>query len=391
MKILNVNNAIDLSTGGGTGERTFKMTQFLAKAGLECSVLTLDINIKPSRIKELLPATVSPLKCLWRRFYVPSPKISAISQVVAQADIIHLMGHWSILNGLVYLIARRINKPYVVCPAGALPFFGRSKMYKKFYNWLIGNAIIQNAAGWIAVTDAELPHFSAYGIAPSLVTVIPNGVDEVDYRADSQNTFLEAHQLLGKPIILFMGRLNEIKGPDLLMEAFSQIGDQIIDFHLVFAGPDGGLLSNLKRMAIKAGLVNRTHFLGYVEGKDKSALYRAAKVLVVPSRQEAMSIVAIEAGICGTPTLLTDQCGFGDIRAVDKRLEVPANSNAISSGLLNLLLSNESDLEKIGLDWQKFVESRYTWNSLVPNYLKLYGEIFSATNSDLYPRPTGAL
>jgi len=387
MKILNVNNAIDLSVGGGTGERTFKMTQFLAKAGLQCTVLTLDINVSPSRIKALFPATVFSLKCLWQRFYVPLARMTTIVRLVSQADIIHLMGHWSILNGLVYVIARRLNKPYVVCPAGALPLFGRSKLYKKLYNWLLGKSIIQNAAGWIAVTTSELPHFESYGIASSRVTVIPNGVDEADYQADSRNTFLNTHGLLQTPIILFMGRLNQIKGPDLLMQSFSQIADQIPDFHLVFAGPDGGLLSNLKNMAVKAGLAERTHFLGYVDGKDKSELYRAAKILVVPSRQEAMSIVAIEAGICGTPTLLTNQCGFSDICIVDEQLEVSANQNAISSGLLNLLLRNERALEKIGLDLQKFIKSRYTWNSLVPNYLKLYDEILTRENSDLYPSP----
>ena len=73
------------------------------------------------------------------------------------------------------------DRPYVVCPAGALPLYGRSKWLKRCYNFIIGDAIIRNASGWIAVTEAEFPQFEEYGVDSSLVTVIPNGVSKEDF------------------------------------------------------------------------------------------------------------------------------------------------------------------------------------------------------------------
>jgi glycosyltransferase involved in cell wall biosynthesis len=182
------------------------------------------------------------------------------------------------------------------------------------------------------------------------------------------------------PVILFMGRLNPIKGPDLLLQAFAQVRDRLPEYQLVFAGPDGGMLSQLQTTVASHGLVDRVHFLGHVDGSVKSTAYRFAKLLVVPSRQEAMSIVALEAGICSTPVLLTDKCGFSEIREVDPRLEVPATADALAEGLVQLL-SDASVLAGIAPRWRHLVESRYAWEALVPSYLKLYKEVIDRGRS----------
>ena len=101
-----------------------------------------------------------------------------------------------------------------------------------------------------------------------------------------------------------------------------------------------------------------------------------ANLLVVPSRQEAMSIVAIEAGICGVPVLLTDQCGFAEIRSVDPRLETSATVAGLADGLTNLL-AEPGILEKLSPVWSSFVNRKYAWTSLVPEYLKLYQNILA--------------
>lgn len=375
MNILNVNSGLGLRTGGGTAERTFQMSRFLANTkNIQCTVLTLDIELDEQRIEGVAPAQVIALPCIWKRFYLPWGGWRTIHRLVAEADVIHLMGHWSVLNLLVYWTARRLDKPYVVCPAGALPIFGRSAMIKRLYNWFGGKALIRNAAAWIAVTEGEFTHFESYGIPSTQVVVIPNGVCEEDFPLVDRAAFLDRYGLPDAPLILFMGRLNSIKGPDLLLQAFIQCRNQYQDFHLVFAGPDGGMLFELKKVAEEAGIVKWVHFLGYVSGEDKSAAYRSAKLLVVPSRSEAMSIVAIEAGICGVPVLLTDQCGFGDIRLVNSSLEVPATVEGLANGLIRLL-TRPDILKTISPAWFDFVDKRYSWHSLVPEYIKLYKQI----------------
>jgi glycosyltransferase involved in cell wall biosynthesis len=377
MHVLNVNSSIDLRSGGGTAERTSQMSRALAQAGVQCTILTLDIAVAPERVAYLRPAVVVALPCLWRRFNVPEGGWAVIKQLVDRADIVHLMGHWSILNVLVYYAARRSGTPYVVCPAGALPLFGRSRWLKRLYNFVVGRAIVRNAAAWIAVTAGEFPHFAAYGVEASKVAVIPNGVNEPAFKSSERQSFFRGLSLPDVPFILFMGRLNPIKGPDLLLDAFALVSAHLPMHHLIFAGPDGGMLAELQVKAQESRLAGRIHFLGHVDGDVKDAAYHFADMLVVPSRQEAMSIVVLEAGVCGTPVLVTDQCGFDEITEVDPRLMVPATSLGLATGMLSLL-ERPKELRRIGGDLREFVKNRYVWSKLTDNYTGLYRRVIGA-------------
>jgi glycosyltransferase involved in cell wall biosynthesis len=376
MRVLNVNSSLDLKSGGGTAERTFQMSRFLAMQGVECTVLTIGYDLEQVRLAELAPATVEAFHPMWKRFHVPRIKWTRLRKLVDDADIVHLMGHWGVLNALVYLVLRVRRKPYVVCPAGALPIFGRSRYLKRLYNALIGNAIIRNASGWIAVTPSEIPQFEEYGVLAANITVIPNGVVENDLPSGAIERTRLKFGLPNESLILFMGRLNPIKGPDLLLNAFKSVAGDFPTSHLVFAGPDGGLLSDLRRTAAEHRLSHRVHFLGHVDGVDKTALYRMASLLVVPSRQEAMSIVALEAGIAGTLALVTDQCGFSEITDIDPRLEVPATAAGLAAGLQALLI-DEASMARVAPKWQRFVREGFGWDRLIPRYLALYGSLLS--------------
>lgn len=374
MKILNINMTLDPVNGGGTAERTVQMSKSLVKSGVECTILTLDLGLTPEFLKGLKNINIITLPCINKRFYFPKPSLDLIKIVmnlVRDADLIHIMGHWTMINALVYFSVRRFKKPYVVCPAGAMPLFGRSKWLKKLYNVIVGRRIMRNALAWIAITPAEFSYFESFGISASRVTVIPNGISQEDFLEQNTKAFRHSKGLSDHPIILFVGRLNYIKGPDLLMQAFLLIRRLIPDVHLVFAGPDEGMRSALLEMAKQEGILERVHFLGYVGGDEKSSAYHAASVLVVPSRQEAMSIVVLEAGICGTPVIVTDQCGFSEIKSLDPALEVPASAEGIANGLI-YLLTRPGKREEVASSFMKFVSQRYSWDVIIEKYLRLY-------------------
>ena len=379
MKILNVNNSLSLKIGGGTAERTFQMSRHLSIKGDKVTILTLDIDLDDSRLTDVEPAKVIALRCLWKRFYLPAFSFAVIDKLVKESDIIHLMGHWSILNAVVYFYALKNNKKYIVCPAGALSLFGRSYCLKKIYNIIVGYALIKGASGWIAVTNNEAFQFEDYGVPLSNVSIIPNGVDPKDFIKKGKKIFLDFYGLPNVPFILFMGRLNLIKGPDILLQAYARVFNDIAPLHLVFAGPDGGMMKQLILDAHAVGLSEKIHFVGHISGGFKSMAYHAAKLLVVPSRQEAMSIVAVEAGICGTPVLLTDKCGFEDIKKISTLMEVEATVDGIASGLIDLC-KNDSLMHDISCSWKNFVEDNFSWNKLITKYLSLYNYVLIKNN-----------
>ena len=370
MNILQVNISLDTVTGGGMTERTYQLSRQFAVSGTDCSILTLDIGLTPERLSLLRGVQVISLPCLWKRFYVPRVSIPLLNRVIRRADIIHLMGHWTILNALVYLLARLHRKPYTICPAGALPLYGRSKPFKRFYNAMIGYAIVRNAVGYIAITRDEVAQFQAYGIQADAVSVIPNGIDENEPRSADDTQFRSMFGLTDTPFVLFVGRLNPIKGPDLLLNAFCSLKNELRDYHLVFAGPDEGMLPSLKNISEREGMQERVHFIGYIGGRVKTQAYHAADLLVVPSRQEAMSIVALEAGAQGTPVLLTDQCGFDEIERIGGGRVVRASVEGLRSGLRELLGKPEA-LHPMGEKLRQFTLERFTWKAAVEAYSKL--------------------
>lgn len=374
MKILSVNAILDPILGGGTAERAFQMSRFLARAGASCTVLTLDLGLNAERLVRLQPATAVVLHCTSPRYYLfalPEPRIKTL---VRDADVVHLMGHWTLLNALVARECLRQGKPYVVCPAGALPIYGRSRLLKSLYNHLAGKRQIQRAAACIAIARNELEQYAAYGIGADRVTLIPNGIDAADFDDVDTTAFCTKFGLPDDPFVLFLGRLAPIKGPDLLLQAYINAAPAYPRVHLVFAGPDGGMLGALRATANASGLADRIHFIGAISGADKSRAYHAASLLAIPSRQEAMSIVVIEAGICGTPVLITDRCGFDEVAEAGGGLIVNATAAALQSGLAEMLSSPEN-LPGMGNALRLFTSKNYLWEHVVKDYITLFEQL----------------
>jgi glycosyltransferase involved in cell wall biosynthesis len=378
MKVLNVDVTIDTVAGGGCAERAFQMNRALTAKGVKCTAFIIDIGLFDDRINKLHGAHVYVNPCLSRRFYVPRVSIRRLKKMVSDVDIMHLMPHWTFSNALIYLMARYYRKPYVICPAGSLPVDGRSSSLKRIYNRIIGNKIIRNADAVIAISRDEFSHFREYGVKSSRMKWIPNGIKPEDYMESDPNAFRKAYKLPQNPFILFVGRLAPIKGPDLLLEAFSNLNNRFSNYHLVFAGPDDGMQGALENYAQDLGVKDRIHFLGFLSGIKKSWAFHASDLLVIPSRREAMSIVVLEAGTTGTPVLATDQCGLSEIETIGGGMVVPASINGIHSGL-EKILSKHDNFPAMGARLKQFVHERFIWDSISEKYINLYREILAKT------------
>jgi len=277
------------------------------------------------------------------------------------------MNHWCLLNAFVYLTAQLQHKPYVVCPAGALPIFGRSKTLKRLYNMIIGKAIILRAAHCIAITKNEVPHFLSYGVKPEKISIIPNGIDIEPVKHS------KIPAVPSGPYITFLGRLNNIKGPDMLLDAFIALKNAL-PYSLVFLGPDNGMLQVLRATAEKHGVADRTHFAGFVDQETKSAFLSGCEFLVIPSRQEAMSIVVLEAAMASKPVLLTDQCGINEVEEQGGGFVVPATVEGLRNGLLKMYACRGFFVE-MGAELNVFAEKNYAWEVITKKFTDLYASL----------------
>jgi glycosyltransferase involved in cell wall biosynthesis len=369
MNILHVNMSMDAVTGGGTVERIRQLHEHMRlMKGVNSRVL----SVVASDVSEPPPGNdIVVLPCWNRRWYLPGPKLLMVYRMVKHADLVHLMNHWTFLNVLVYWMTRLTKTPYVVCPAGALPLFGRSLGLKRWYNRLVGFALIRNASAAIAIAEEEREQLLEYGVADKRIHHIPNGVRPEDFAYKDGQLFRQHAGLGGDDYLLFVGRLNEIKGPDLLLEAFINISAEFPDLHLAFAGPDGGMLESLQARAEEAGITDRVHFPGYTGGRVKSSAYHGAKMLVVPSRQEAMSIVALEAAISATPVVLTDRCGFSALAEAGAGKECKADVASIAEAMRELI-PDSALLSRMGERGHELAMSAYTWDISAVHHIELF-------------------
>lgn len=128
--------------------------------------------------------------------------------------------------------------------------------------------------------------------------------------AGSADAFAQAWpETAGKRIVLFLGRLHEKKGCDLLVEAFARVAGADPSLHLVMAGPDDaqGLRAGLEARAAQWGVAERVTWTGMLAGEAKWSALKAAQVFALPSHQENFGIAVVEALALGVPVLISEK------------------------------------------------------------------------------------
>jgi glycosyltransferase involved in cell wall biosynthesis len=369
MKVLNVNYTIDPIKGGGTAERTLQMSRFLQKEGADCTILTVKDDVDPDSLKKYDSPKCVFLPVFFKRFNVPFRGLARISRLVKESDIVHIMSHWTLLNVLTWLFCKIHEKPYVVCPAGSLVIFGRSKPMKSLFNLLIGYRILREAAHRIAITQDEVEMLTEICGSSENITIVPNGIDVELYKVKNDEEFFKSYNVPHSKFLLFMGRLNPIKGIDLLINAFCEKKEELKDYNLLVAGPDEGMKEDLEKTIEKHDMKERIHFLGHVGGEKKSMALNACSGMVIPSRKEAMSIVVLEAGIVGKPVVLTDECGLNELQDSNAGIVVSPSLDGIKEGLDKYMIASKRDY---GSNLQEYVLNNYTWDRVVLKYREIY-------------------
>lgn len=152
-----------------------------------------------------------------------------------------------------------------------------------------------------------------YHTDPAKIVVIPNGISD-EYlaegvRMDKLNSCREWFRLSDEKLILFVGRLDQNKGVDLLLDAYLSLCEDVENVHLIVAG-NGEIESSLKTLKHNWGKVS---FTGFLDKSDLLALYSVADIGVIPSRYEEFGYVAIEMLMHGLPIIANKTSGLADI------------------------------------------------------------------------------
>ncbi|HET6348124.1 MAG TPA: glycosyltransferase family 4 protein, partial [Candidatus Krumholzibacteria bacterium] len=173
--------------------------------------------------------------------------------------------------------------------------------------------------------------------------VIPNGVHARRFQRPIDVAAVRRSYDVGPmdPMIVFSGRMEWQKGPDLLLEAFPAVLGRHARAKLLYVG-DGSMRAGLEQRARNLGIAHAVRFLGRRDEDAIAALYQCADGVCVPSRNEPFGIVILEAWSAGTPVIVTNQGGSGDIvRHEHDGLHVSPSPDSIAWGILALFADFE--------------------------------------------------
>jgi glycosyltransferase involved in cell wall biosynthesis len=193
------------------------------------------------------------------------------------------------------------------------------------------------------------------------IRVTPSGVRDESLGEFDDQHFRSRHGISGSPLILFVGRLNHLKGPQILLESAPRIIQKFPDAEFVLVGPDqSGFGEALKKRANQLGIARQVHFLGPIyDFKEKMEAYASCDVFVLPTSYEGTSQAIFEAMAQGKPVVSTKVGGvpFQLTDGEEGRLVPFADSDALSSATLGILESKALSVE-MGRRGRQRVESR---------------------------------
>lgn len=373
MRILNIIMSLDVKEGGGAVERVCNLSKYLSLNGNQCTILTTSKNFSISRAKSLKNVKIIKLNYLSDRFIIPIGLFLWLRNNAKNYDKIHLSLNWSIITAFSFIFLY-INKiDYYFSAMGWLKISGRSKFLKFIYKNIISVPMARNAKKCIAISNREIRDYLKYGVKKKNIIKIPNGID-VNYYSKNypSSIFRKKYNLSSKKIILFIGRIDEIKGTDLLISSFVKIHKDLHNYQLVICGFDGGILEKLKDICKKNNIISKVKFIDPIWGREKISAYKSADIFVIPSRYDTMTIVAMEAAILGTPIIITKQCDFNEIKKSNGAVLVNANIKDISKALKNTL--KNKNLNLMGKKLKKYIKINYNWNLVSKNFEKMFKE-----------------
>jgi len=324
MRILHMINTLDPETGGPP-EAVRQLIKGYESIGAEIEVVCLD----PPHAAYIRDVHC-PVHALDQSFggrYSYSPRLWRwLKANIERFDGIVMNGIWSFPGVALRLSAKRAGKSYGVFTHGALdPWFNRKypfKHLKKLLYWPIQYSVLRDAVAVFFTTSTERDLAKA-SFTPSdwNSVVVPYGIMEPVKSSQAEAECLELFykslpRLRRRRYLLFLGRIHEKKGCDLLIEAFAGLTGLAPDMDLVMAGPgQTGMQAKLKRRAEQLGVADRVHWPGLITGDVKWGALKGCDAFILPSHQENFGISVVEALCAGRSVLISNQVNiWPDIR-----------------------------------------------------------------------------
>jgi glycosyltransferase involved in cell wall biosynthesis len=373
---------------GGPVQSISNLCEGLAQAGALVKVFTtnangsnkLDVPLhQPMQMGGVL-VSYFPLDYNGLTFFYSSSLTKEILDRVSEFDIIIAESLWGHALMPISKACNQVHKPYVVSARGQLNSWALAKknLKKRLYLTLVGRRLINQAAAIYCTDPLEATAVKKLRFRPPPFE-IPNGIRSSEYL--QRNDTCNLRDRYGIPsdaiLLLFLGRMTQIKRPDIAVEVLGATQALPQNIHLLLVGPDeGNWKDRLKAQAQVLNCSGKIHFTGLVDRKGVISALSQANLLLMPSEiQENFGNSALEAMAAGVPVIVSDgvPVGYWAEKAGAGRV-VPCTKDAFQKATLDLL-SNPVQLKKMGELGQELIQERFDVSIVSHEMLKQYEAI----------------
>jgi D-inositol-3-phosphate glycosyltransferase len=219
---------------------------------------------------------------------------------------------------------------------------------------------------------------SLYGADPARIEVVPPGVDHAFFSPGDHRGARAALGLGDHPVLLFVGRVQPLKGLDVAVATLAALDDPT-GVLVAVGGPSGAdgpaEMARVQRLALELGVADRVRFVPPQPHHMLSTYYRAADVTIVPSRSESFGLVALESAACGTPVVAADVGGLRTlVRHDETGFLVEERDPAHYAAHVEAILHDPALAERLSANGAALARG-YTWSTTAARLRRLYADL----------------
>jgi glycosyltransferase involved in cell wall biosynthesis len=323
---------------------------------------------------------INPVKDLWTLF--------SLFWILFREKPAIVHTHTSKAGLLGRLAAKMVGVPVIIHTAHGHVFYGHfGRWASRFFLW-IEKIFAHFTDRLIALTEGEREDYIVLSVAPhEKITTIHSGVDIDGYLSDQVDVMEKKHSL-GLPsrdlVVGFVGWLLPVKGPLYLLRAMAEVWKVCPDITLVFAGK-GDLDVELRGEALQIGANGRVKFLGWRDDIDE--IMPVLDIFVLPSLNEGMGRVLVEAMAAGKPVIASRVGGIPDLVKNEKTglLVPPRDVPALADAILRLV-NNPDKRRRMGGTGRIFCR-RFSLTEMIDKIDKLYDELLYSPQKVIRLKP----
>jgi len=285
---------------------------------------------------------------------------------------------YQVASNYAAYIARKKYIPYVLRPHGTLDpvlFDRRRTLIKKIYIRLFDLRDYQVAAAiqYSSLIEQEMTTNNMGDISKGII--IGEGIDLDFFKEIKSNKMISDLYpfLRGKMVLLFLGRIHQKKGIELLLEAMNTLRVNHDNLHLLIVGTgDSSYVNEIQSLIKRLQISNSVTMLGMVEESIKIEILRGSDVFLCPSYGENFGISVIEAAAVGLPIITTNKVAVAKTLGLSGAAIV-TDCNAIEiSNAIERLAGDQQLREKMKIAGINIVEQEFSLGSMAEKIRSTY-------------------